>query len=414
MKKIFLIMLISLVYCSFFTNNIYAMTPVEITNNSKEQLDEGLNPRGAVVTTTNGQILYKYHKDKKVDPASTTKLMTMLVIYEDINHSKMSLKDKVKISERYEKMSQLPNLTTFPLKKGQTYTIEQLLKQAALNSSNAATLVLAEHIDGDISKFTDRMNREAHLLGMNQTHFTNPSGADNKIIKPYEPKKYKDETRSYTTANDMAILTNHLLRKYPNILKMTQLETDTQYHQQLHNTNLSLPHQSLGMKNVDGLKTGTSKEGYNLALTAKKDQLRVNTNLFNIQPYPSEKAKFARHKVANALTQNVFKNYTYRKVISKGVHQIDGKTYNVKEDLYDVVPKDKSKYELKISGKNYLSVKYNRQFTKGEHIPSVKVKPKFNFLSVSFQIILAIAGIILVSVIVIIAVKLYIKNYNKN
>ena len=160
-------MLISLVYCSFFTNNIYAMTPVEITNNSKEQLDEGLNPRGAVVTTTNGQILYKYHKDKKVDPASTTKLMTMLVIYEDINHSEMSLKDKVKISERYEKMSQLPNLTTFPLKKGQTYTIEQLLKQAALNSSNAATLVLAEHIDGDISKFTDRMNREAHLLGMN-------------------------------------------------------------------------------------------------------------------------------------------------------------------------------------------------------------------------------------------------------
>ena len=55
------------------------MTPVEITNNSKEQLDEDLNPRGAVVTTTNGQILYKYHKDKKVDPASKTKLMTCLL-----------------------------------------------------------------------------------------------------------------------------------------------------------------------------------------------------------------------------------------------------------------------------------------------------------------------------------------------
>ena len=52
--------------------------------------------------------------------------------------------------------------------------------------------------------------------------------------------------------------------------------------------------------------------------------------------------------------QNAFKNYTYRKVISKGAHQIDGKTYNVKEDLYDVVPKDNSKYELKISEKtNY-------------------------------------------------------------
>ena len=99
-------------------------------------------------------------------------------------------------------------------------------------------------------------------------------------------------------------------------------------------------------------------------------------------------------------------------MISKGAHQIDGKTYNVKEDLYDVVPKDNSKYELKIS-ENQLSVKYNRQFTKGERIPSVKVEPKFNFLSVLFQITLAIVGIILVSVIVIIAIKVYIKNIVK-
>lgn len=86
----------------------------------------------------------------------------------------------------------------------------------------------------------------------------------------------------------------------------------------------------------------------------------------------------------------------------------------MKEDLYDVVPKDNSKYELKISEKNKLSVKYNRQFTKGEHIPSVKVEPKFNFLYVLFQITLAIVSIILVSVIVIIAIKVYIKKYSKN
>ena len=69
--------------------------------------------------------------------------------------------------------------------------MEQLLKQAALNSSNAATLVLAEHIDGDVSQFTDRMNAKAKALGMNHTHFTNPSGADNHLIQPYEPKGYK-------------------------------------------------------------------------------------------------------------------------------------------------------------------------------------------------------------------------------
>ena len=57
-------------------------------------------------------------------------------------------------------MSELPNLTTFPLKQGETVTINQLLKQAALESSNASTLVLAEHIDGNSSKFTDRMNKK--------------------------------------------------------------------------------------------------------------------------------------------------------------------------------------------------------------------------------------------------------------
>ena len=79
-----------------------------------------------------------------------------------------------------------------------------------------------------------------------------------------------------------------------------------------------------------------------------------------------------------------------------------------------MVPKDNNNYELEISDKNHLSVKYNRQFTNEEHIPSVKVEPKFNFLSVLFQITLAIVGIILVSVIVIIAIKVYIKKYSKN
>lgn len=60
-------------------------------------------------------------------------------------------------------MSELPNLTTFPLKEGTTVTINQLLKQAALESSNAATLVLAEHIDGSSSKFTDRMNQKLKI-----------------------------------------------------------------------------------------------------------------------------------------------------------------------------------------------------------------------------------------------------------
>ncbi|MEJ7488906.1 penicillin-binding protein PBP4 [Staphylococcus pettenkoferi] len=408
MKKLsLLIMVFFLCNLSVNFNSVSAKTPVDESKEEHVQLDKTFNPKGMVVTTEDGQILYDYNKDKKVEPASTTKLMTMLVVYDDIKDKKVDLNDKVNITSRYQKMSELPNLTTFPLKKGQTYTVEQLLKQAALNSSNAATLVLAEHIDGDVSQFTDRMNAKAKALGMNHTHFTNPSGADNHLIQPYEPKGYKNESTSHTIAHDMALLTNHLLREHPEVLHITKLKDDTQYHQKLHNTNLSLPHQSQQMKGVDGLKTGTSKEGYNLVLTTKRDHLRVNANIFNVQPYPSDQSEHARHKIANAITQEAFHKYAYRKVISKGEHTIDGKKYDVKKDLYDVVPKDKSKYHLKVSKDQHVYVKYDRQFIGKEHIPSVKVEESSHFFSGSFRVILGILGCILVGFIALIAVKVY-------
>lgn len=69
------------------------------------------------------------------------------------------------------------------------------MKQVSLASSNPATLILGEKIDGSTSKFTDRMNKKAKELGMNHTHFTNPSGASNDLLKPYKPKNIKMRQR---------------------------------------------------------------------------------------------------------------------------------------------------------------------------------------------------------------------------
>ncbi|SUL89795.1 penicillin binding protein 4 [Staphylococcus caprae] len=74
-----------------------------------------------------------------------------------------------------EKVSNLPNLSTFKLKKGQTYTVDEIIQQMTLASSNPATLILGRTIDGDTSQFTDHMNEKAKRLGMTHTHFTNPS-----------------------------------------------------------------------------------------------------------------------------------------------------------------------------------------------------------------------------------------------
>ena len=214
-------------------------TPVEIAKHYHESIDKKYNPKSAYVTTQQGQILYDYNGQRQLDPASTAKLMTVYLILEDVQNHKIHLTDKVKITSEYEEMAQLPNLTTFPVKKNQVYTIDQLLKQVMLESSNAASLILADHIDGDIEHFTNRMNEKAKAMGMHQTHYTNPSGANNKLLKQFAPKKYKHETASKSSAQDIAVLAQQLIKEHTKVLDYSKLETDEQYHKKLK---LSLIH----------------------------------------------------------------------------------------------------------------------------------------------------------------------------
>lgn len=373
LKRLLLATLLILIIYSPVANA--SETPVQMANHHlKSKVNNQYNPESMLITTQQGQILYRYHQDKSVDPASTAKLMTTLLVLEDIKSGKIDKNDKVKISSRYEELSNLPDLTTFPLEKGETYTIDQLLKQALLESSNAASIILSEKVENNSSDFTDRMNKKAKSLGMTHTHFTNPSGADIKLIKEFAPKSYRDESYSKTTAYDMSLLAHDILKHHPEILNITKLKSDTQHDKKLENTNLSLPGLSEGKSGVDGLKTGTSDRGYNLVLTAKKQNLRVNTLLYNMKPYPDERANHLRQKVSNAGLQEAFDNYEYKKVLSKGEHKINGQTYNVKQDLYDVVPKKMSHNKFKVTQHNRVVLDYPRHFIKGTSAPSVKVE----------------------------------------
>ncbi|ANZ34410.1 penicillin-binding protein PBP4 [Staphylococcus carnosus] len=394
-----------LLWTLFITPNIYAQqTPTEIAKQHHQPLNTQYNPKSAYVITQQGQILYNYHGNQSIDPASTTKLMTVYLVLEAIEQGKIKPSDSVKITPSYEKLAQLPNLTTFPLKNKQTYTIDQLLKQAMLESSNAATLVLADKLSGDTSKFTDNMNAKAKELGMKHSHFTNPSGANNLLIQQFAPKAYKSETFSHSTAQDMTILSKAIIKNYPKVLQYSSLKTDQQYGKKLTNTNLSLPGSQDALNGAQGLKTGTSDNGYNLVLTTKRNNLRIDTTVMNVQPYPSETSKHARQKIANALTEDAYKHYEYRKVISKGEHELDGKTYDVKQDLYDVVPKDKNKYKLKIKN-DKLQIDYPRQFLKGSHVPSVKVEHVAHWGKLLVGAATIIGGVLLVSAIIYIVVK---------
>ncbi|MBX5320315.1 MULTISPECIES: penicillin-binding protein PBP4 [Staphylococcus] len=370
-------------------------SPVDNVNKNGLNLSEQYNPKGMIVTNSNGQILYDYRAKVSGDPASMTKLMTLYLTFDALEKHQIKKDQKIKMTDGDEKVSNLPNLSTFKLKKGQTYTVDEIIQQMTLASSNPATLILGRTIDGDTSQFTDHMNEKAKRLGMTHTHFTNPSGAPNELLKSYAPTKYQDESKTTTTSEDMSLLVHHLLKTHPDVLKYTKLTQGKQYNQSFETTNLSLKGEPEEYKGTDGLKTGTSDEGYSLALTNKQDHLRLNATLLDVNPFPSEATKHVRNQIANHMIDDLRKEYVYKKVADKGVHKIDGKKVELKEALYDTVPKDKRKWKLKLNDNQQVYVSYPRQFIKGCHVPKVDatmVGRSKKIITVGCFVILAVGG----------------------
>lgn len=355
-------------------------SPVTIANKEKKSsISTKYQPSGVMLTTEQGQILYNYRGNNQVDPASMSKIMTLYLTYEAIENGKLKLSDKVKITNKYATMSNLPNLSSVSLKQGQTHTIEELIKQTTLASSNAAAMILGEKVSGDNNKFTNTMNERAKSFNMANTNFVNPAGAQNSLLDQYAPSKFKKQDYPKSTAKDMNLLMQALIKKYPQILQISKLPRDTQNGNTFKSTNLSLKGQPLYLPGTDGLKTGTSNKGYNIALTNKQDQLRLNETLMNVKPFGDVKAKYNRNRIGNHIIKQYRQKYEYKKVLTEGNHEIDGKTYHVKKDLYDVVPKDKSKWHLAINSKSKAYVHYNRDFLPGSQYPRVAADKKWKW-----------------------------------
>lgn len=355
-------------------------SPVTIANKEKNSsISTKYQPSGVMLTTDQGQILYNYRGNNQVDPASMSKMMTLYLTYEAIENGKLKLNDKVKITNKYATMSNLPNLSSVSLKQGQTYTIEELIKQTTLASSNAAAMILGEKVSGDNNTFTNKMNQQAKSFNMTNTNFVNPAGAQNSLLDQYAPSKFKKQDFPKSTAKDMNLLMQALIKKYPQILQISKLTRDTQRGNTFKSTNLSLKGQPLYLPGTDGLKTGTSNKGYNIALTNKQDQLRLNETIMNVKPFGDVNAKYNRNRIGNQIIKQYRQKYEYKKVLTEGDHEIDGNKYHVKKDLYDVVPKDKSKWHLAINSKGKVYVHYYRDSLPGSHYPRVAADKKWKW-----------------------------------
>ena len=212
-----------------------------------------------------GTVIYEKNQDVRVSPASITKIMTLLLIYDALYHGKIQLTDEVVTSARAKSMG---GSQVF-LEEGEKQTVETLIKCIVIASGNDASVAMAEYVSGSEEAFVGEMNQKAADLGMNGTHFVDCCGLT-------------DSNDHYTTAKDVAIMARALITNYPDISQYATIWMENITHVTANGSSefgLSNTNKLLKMANnfeVTGLKTGsTAKAGYCFCGTAVKDGLSL-------------------------------------------------------------------------------------------------------------------------------------------
>ena len=213
-----------------------------------------------VMEAGTGTLIYEKEKDKELPPASVTKVMSLLLIFQDIDSGKLKLDDKITVSEHAASMGG----SQVYLEPQEVQDAETLIKCVVIASANDAVVALAEHISGSEDAFVKRMNEEAEKLGMKHTTFKNACGLD--------------ENGHVTSAYDIALMSRELTVEHPDIFKYTKIWMDSFTHTtkkgtkefQLCNTNKMIKQYS----GCTGLKTGsTSTAKFCLSATATRNDV---------------------------------------------------------------------------------------------------------------------------------------------
>ncbi len=226
-----------------------------------------------LIDASNGNILFEKNADEVIPPASLTKLFVMYLVFEDVASGRFTLEDVVPIPEKSWAVNMPRDASLMFLGQGQTVTLRELLKGLAVASGNDAALAVANYISGSTKAFVERMNETCRNLGLEKTHFVEPSGYDEHNL---------------TTARELASFCFEYIKKYPQGIGEFHsapsikypLEKNLPSWQKEKGDSLAIYQRNtnplLGvLDGCDGIKTGFIYEsGYNLALTAKRGGTR--------------------------------------------------------------------------------------------------------------------------------------------
>lgn len=329
MKKIILAVVI--LFSLLFSINVKAVT--------KENPEEALNliegaKAGILIEQSSKEILYQKEMDRRLSPASMTKIMTLLLIYEAMENNQFNLDTMLTTSETAASMGG----SQVYLKVGEKISVDEALKCVCVASANDCAVLLAEEVSGSEEYFVRKMNEKAKSLGCNNTNFSDCTGLTSQ--------------NHYTSAYDLAIISAELLTKYPEVIKYTTIKEDyirkdTSSPFWLVNTNKMIGR----VEGLNGLKTGyTSFSGYCITLSMSKDDMNLISVVFGYD------SSTKRNSESLELLKYGFSNYKLNKVVAKGdilqiVNHIlykDDIEVIALEDIYHLVKKNQElKYDIK-------------------------------------------------------------------
>lgn len=271
------------------------------------QLD--LEAKSAIaVNAKTGQIIYAKDDKQTYPVASMSKLLTAYILLQAIHEGKITWKTKVTPTATEVDISNNTELTNVPLQEGHSYTIRQLYQAMLVGSANAATMLIGNAISGTQTKFIDKMRETAKSLRITDAKIYSANGLTAKYLGNEIYPNTDENAENEFSVRDMAIISQKLIKEYPEILETTKLTkidfNDNGEITTVNNTNELLQDDSnLG---IDGLKTGTSDAaGYCFASTTNKDGHRIITIL------AGAKDNDARFDQTKNLLNYIYNNYDY-------------------------------------------------------------------------------------------------------
>lgn len=326
MKKILIVILLSI-----YIPIVYAKSEVPDktipTNKEETEVQDTIendtlnlapNAKSAImIEASTGKIIYEKNADEQLSMASMTKMMTLLLIMENIENGNLKWDEMITTSEHAASMGG----SQIFLEVGEQMTVEDLVKGICIASGNDAAVAMAERIGGTEDNFVKMMNDKAKELGLKNTNFINACGLD--------------ANNHYSSARDMALIAKELVR-HDKILEYSgtyedYLRKNTDNSFWLVNTNKLVRY----YQGVDGLKTGyTSDAGYCITTTAKRNNLRLITVVMG------EPTSAIRNSETTTMLDYGFNTYEIDKILSKDTILSKEKVDLGEENTVEVIPKE--------------------------------------------------------------------------